>query len=258
MQWIDTHAHLQDKQFAGEVEEVLSQAVREGVTKIIVPACNELDMLEVYDLCATYPEQCYPAIGLHPGELGENPQRQLEVILRLVDGRGEIAIGEIGLDAYHYADSLAWQIPIFEQQLEWALYYDLPVLIHARETIDQILETLERGKFRAVRGVLHAFEGSVEQLHRAMRNDNLMVGIGGLATFKNGLKEEVLQALDLTRSVLETDSPYLTPTPYRGKRNAPYYIPLVGERLAAVRGEAVERIASLTSEAARQLFPRLG
>lgn len=257
MEWIDTHAHLQDRQFAGEVASVLSQAREVGVSKVVIPACNERDMLEVFDLCAAYPGQCYPAIGLHPGEIGESPQRQLDAILRLVDGCGEIAIGEIGLDAYHYADSLAWQLPVFEQQLEWALYYDLPVLIHARETVDHILATLERGKFRAVRGVLHAFEGTMEQLHRAMRNDNLMVGIGGLATFKNGLKEEVLQALDLTRTVVETDSPYLTPVPYRGKRNAPYYIPLIGERLSVVRGEPVETIAACTTAAALQLFPSL-
>ncbi len=257
MEWIDTHAHLQDKQFAGEVDKVLNRAAEVRVNKVVVPACNERDMLEVYDLCATYPEKCFPAVGLHPGELAENPKQQLDAILKFVDGHGEVAIGEIGLDAYHYADSMAWQIPVFEQQLQWAMYYNLPVIIHARETIDRILETLERSSFRTVRGVLHAFEGSLDQLHRAMRNDNLMVGIGGLATFKNGLKEEVLRALDLSRTVLETDSPYLTPVPYRGKRNAPYYIPLIGERLAAVRAETTDVVAERTTAAARQLFPQL-
>ena len=257
MEWIDTHAHLQDKQFAGEVDKVLNRAAELRVNKIVVPACNERDMLEVYDLCATYPEQCFPAVGLHPGELAENPKQQLDAILKFVDGHGEVAIGEIGLDAYHYADSMAWQIPVFEQQLQWAMYYNLPVIIHARETIDHILETLERTAFRTVRGVLHAFEGSFDQLHRAMRNDNLMVGIGGLATFKNGLKEEVVRALDLSRTVLETDSPYLTPVPYRGKRNEPSYIPLIGECVASVRAETPDAVAAKTTAAARQLFPQL-
>ena len=128
------------------------------------------------------------------------------------------------------------------------------MLIHARNTIDLVLAKLEMREFRSVTGVLHAFEGTLEQLARAMKNDNLMVGIGGLATFKNGLKEDVLRALDLSRTVMETDSPYLAPTPHRGKRNEPAYIPVTGARLAEVRALPLDAVAQSTTTAAQQLF----
>ncbi len=252
--WIDTHAHLQDEAFASDYNAVIERAQAAGVTQIVLPACNEVDMHRVREICAEHPTTCYTALGLHPGELTTNFTQQLSTILQVLEANGAIAIGEIGLDAFHYQDSLNEQKEVFTKQLEWAKYYQLPVLIHARNTIDLVLELLEKPEFRVITGVLHAFEGTTDQLARAMKNDNLMVGIGGLATFKNGLHVEVLRALDLSRTVLETDSPYLAPTPYRGKRNEPAYIPVTGAHLAEVLALPLESVAQYTTTAARQLF----
>ena len=257
LHWIDTHAHLQDEAFASDYEAVIARAQDVGVNKIVLPACDETDMHRVLTICTEHPTTCYAALGLHPGEIGADYKQQLTEIQQTLEANGAIAIGEIGLDAFHYKDTLEEQNIVFQKQLEWAKYYNLPVLIHARNTIDLVLEKLEMCEFRTVIGVLHAFEGTVEQLARAMKNDNLMVGIGGLATFKNGLKEEVLRALDLSRTVMETDSPYLAPTPHRGKRNAPAYIPVTGTRLAEVRALPLEAIAQSTTTAAQQLLPSL-
>ena len=254
LHWIDTHAHLQDEAFASDYDAVIARAQAVGVNKIVLPACNEKDQHRVLELAAEYPATCYAALGLHPGEVGEDFEQQLAEIQLTLEKQGAVAVGEIGLDAFHYQDSLDKQLLVFEKQLEWAKYYDLPVLIHARNTIDLVLAKLEMREFRSVTGVLHAFEGTLEQLARAMKNDNLMVGIGGLATFKNGLKEDVLRALDLSRTVMETDSPYLAPTPHRGKRNEPAYIPVTGARLAEVRALPLDAIAQSTTTAARQLF----
>lgn len=252
--WVDTHAHLQDEVFRGEVEGVLQRAKESGIEKIVIPACSEKDYPAVLEICASAPTLCYPAIGLHPGEIASDLAPQLKELQHHIDCNGALAIGEIGLDAFHYKETMAQQIPVFEKQLEWATYYKLPVLIHARNTIDIVLSILERREFRMVCGILHAFEGTREQLARALKNDNLMIGIGGIATFKNGLKEDVLCALDLSRTVLETDSPYLAPTPFRGKRNEPSYIPIIGTRLATVRTTPLDTIASITTRAAYQLF----
>lgn len=257
LHWIDTHAHLQDEAFASDYEAVIARAQDVGVNKIVLPACDETDMHRVLTICTEHPTTCYAALGLHPGEIGADYKQQLTEIQQTLETNGAIAIGEIGLDAFHYKDTLEEQNIVFQKQLEWAKYYKLPVLIHARNTIDLVLEKLEMREFRAVIGVLHAFEGTVEQLARAMKNDNLMVGIGGLATFKNGLKEEVLRALDLSRTVMETDSPYLAPTPHRGKRNEPAYIPVTGTRLAEILTLPLEAIAQSTTTAAQQLLPSL-
>lgn len=254
LHWIDTHAHLQDEAFASDYEAVIARAQDVGVNKIVLPACDETDMHRVLTICTEHPTTCYAAFGLHPGEIGADYKQQLTEIQQTLETNGAIAIGEIGLDAFHYQDSLDKQLLVFEQQLEWAKYYNLPVLIHARNTIDLVLAKLETREFRSVTGVLHAFEGTLEQLARTMKNDNLMVGIGGLATFKNGLKEDVLRALDLSRTVMETDSPYLAPTPHRGKRNEPTYIPITGARLAEVRALPLDAVAQSTTTAALQLF----
>lgn len=254
LQWIETHAHLQDSAFAQDLDSVLERATAAGISKIVLPACSEQDAELVLEICMQHPDYCYPAIGLHPGEIGTNPKQQLATLSALLPDATPIAVGEIGLDLFHYKDTISRQIPVFEQQLQWALYYDLPVLIHARQAIDLVLGILERAEFRRVRGVLHAFEGDLQQLQRAQKNDNLMVGIGGIATFKNGLTEEVLRALDLSRTVTETDSPYLAPVPYRGKRNEPAYIPHIGERIANVSALTLEDVAKQTSRAAHELL----
>lgn len=252
--WIDTHAHLQDEAFATDYNAVIARAQTVGVTKMVLPACNETDLQRVLEICDEHAQTCYPAIGLHPGEITANYTKQLATIEEALQKNGAIAIGEIGLDAYHYADTLTQQQGVFQKQLEWAKYYNLPVLIHARRTIDLVLETLEMQKFRPIKAILHAFEGNKTQVSRALANDNLMLGIGGLATFKNGIKDDVLRALDLSRTVMETDAPYLAPTPHRGKRNEPAYLTITGTHLAQIRSIGVDVVAQYTTNAAIQML----
>lgn len=237
---IDTHSHIycvrgEGYSYADDIELVLDRARSEDVRSILLPNVDLDSYPQMMDLVAHHPEMCYPMIGLHPTSVGADYAsilKVLEVELRQDPSRF-VAIGEIGLD-YHwdqtYKDEM---IKAFRRQIEWALEYDLPVSVHSRDAEGEVVSILS--EYPGLRGVIHAFGGSQDVLKRALALDNFMIGITGVLTFKNGaLKDVIKGVLPLERIVIETDAPYLTPVPYRGKRNEPSYLKYVVRDLATL------------------------
>lgn len=254
VEWVDTHAHLFDGAFDDDIDATVSRATAAGVRRIVLP---NIDSESIAPLTATY--HAHPAIfrcamGLHPTSVNSAWRRELEIIQEALDAGGVVAVGEIGLDFYWDTAHAEAQREALLVQLDWALERDLPVLLHARNAIDEILEILEMPRLRSLRAVLHAFNGSLSQYQRAMHRKNTWVGIGGIATYKNGFSSELTMALDFGRAVMETDCPYLSPGRHRGKRNEPSFLVDTASHLASVRAVPIEAISRHTTQAAADLF----
>lgn len=254
---IDTHAHIYLQEFDGDRAEMIDRSVRAGIHKIILP---NIDRHSIDALLATeerYPDVCVAAMGLHPCSVKEDYEQELYVVEQWLESRSFIAVGEIGTDLYW--DKTWWnqQQEAFRVQVGWAKKYGLPIIIHCRESLSQTIDMVEQLQDGSLRGVFHCFGGTVEEAERITRA-GFYLGIGGIVTFRNGLQPSVLKALDLSRIVLETDSPYLTPVPHRGKRNEPGYIPLIAGRVAEVLGLEAEKVMEITTANAIELFRLAG
>ena len=266
---IDTHCHIDDPQYAEELSAFLADQQANGVEAILVPGVDKTSAKDVLEVCDKYPQYLFPALGLHPENVKEDWQEQLQVLKAAVDARmcsassnslpyregmgvgSLIAIGEIGLD-YH------WDVTFKEQQLEalreqmrWAEQYDLPVMIHSRDATEDTLKILR--EFPTVKGVMHCFSGSHEVAKQVV-DMGYYLGIGGVLTFKNCKLAEHLVGIPLERLVLETDAPYMAPVPHRGKRNESKWMWHVAERLAEVYQCSVEHINEVTTANAKALF----
>lgn len=252
MQFIDTHAHLYAKAFDSDRAAMMQRGFAQGIEKIILPNIDAESLDGLFALEAAYPEHCHALMGLHPCHVDANYREELAWVEQWLGQRPFKAVGEIGLDYYWSKEFVAEQQAAFRQQCQWALDYNLPVVIHARDSLDDILSILADFE-GALRGILHCFSGSKEQAQRGIEL-GFHLGIGGVITYKKSGLAEVLADIPLKHLVLETDAPYLAPVPYRGKRNESSYIPHIAQKLADASGSSLEAVAETTSANAYELF----
>ena len=242
----DTHTHLYIEAFEDDRKEVIEMAINNSISRFFIPAIDSTYTNAMFQLEHNFPNNVFLMTGLHPTHVKENYKEELAHVESLLKERSFVAIGEIGIDLYWDKSTLAIQQDAFRHQIRLAKKYKLPIVIHSRESFDEIFEILEEEKEDDLFGIFHCFTGTLEQAKRAI-GYNMKLGIGGVATFKNGKIDKFLDQIDLKHIVLETDAPYLAPTPYRGKRNEPIYILNVLEKLSNIYGVSVEEIAEITT-----------
>jgi len=253
---IDTHAHLYHKQFDGDRETMLQRALEAGITKLFLPNIDHDSIEAMHALCDAHPDRCFPMMGLHPCSVGEENGVAMEEVERLLRSGRYCAVGEIGIDLYWDKTWLEQQKAVFRQHVRWAKELDLPIVIHCRESFDELIGIVEDENSAGLRGVFHCFTGSAEQAQRVIALGDFYLGIGGVITFPKGGVAETMAVVGPDHCVLETDAPYLAPVPYRGKRNESAYIPHVATKLAEVTGRSVDEIARITTTNAETLFRR--
>jgi len=251
---IDTHTHLYSEAFLDDRQAMMERAEAAGVTSFYVPAIDSSYLKAMYELEANYPEKVHLMMGLHPTSVKkDNYLDELALVKKEFETRSFCAVGEIGIDLYWDESTLDIQKIAFKEQIQLAKKYQLPIVIHCRNSFDEIFEVLETEKGPLLRGIFHCFTGTLEQAHRAI-GFNMKLGIGGVVTFKNGKIDQFLNEIPLEHIVLETDSPYLSPVPYRGKRNESAYLSLICERVASIYGVTPKEIADITSKNAKAVF----
>ncbi len=251
---IDTHTHLYSDQFDEDRDAMIERALSNGVEKFFLPAIDSAYHEKMLALESAYPEKIFAMMGLHPCDVKpETWEKELQIVEDYLNQRHFCAIGEIGIDLYWDKSTLDIQVQAFEKQIDWAIEKDLPIVIHTRESFDEVFEVLERKKNPRLRGIFHCFSGTLEQANHAV-DLGFILGIGGVVTFKNGKIDQFLSEVPLEKIVLETDSPYLTPVPYRGKRNESSYLDLVAGKLVDIYSKDFSEIDRITTENALQLF----
>lgn len=253
---IDTHSHLFLEEFKDDLPDVIARAREAGVTHIFMPNIDSTSIVPMLHVCHTYAEYCFPMIGLHPTSVNENYENELRVMEQELSTRRNeyVGIGEIGMDLYWDRTYAAEQQIALKRQLDWALAYDLPVVIHCREAFSYIYKVLEPYRNTPLRGIFHSFTGTLEEAQSILASPHFLIGINGVVTFKKSTLPEVLPHIPLERIVLETDSPYLTPVPHRGKRNESSFIKYTLMKVAEVYGLSPEEVSDKTSKTALKVF----
>jgi TatD DNase family protein len=254
VEYIDTHSHLYDEAFSSEEDLAVERAVNAGVTKMIVPDIDSSTRQVMFDLAERHPGTLFPTLGLHPTSVAANWRDEMDAVEKALPEHKIWAIGEIGIDCYWSKEFLEQQKEAFRIQLEMAEKLDLPVIIHSRESTELIINVLKDYKTHNLRGVFHAYSGSTETYRELQRLGDWYIGIGGVLTYKKASIAETVKGIPLERILLETDSPYLTPVPHRGKRNESSYIPHIAEKLAIQKGISIEEVARTTTANAIRLF----
>ncbi len=255
MNMVDSHSHLFLEEFADDLPEVMARAREAGVTHIFMPNIDSTTIEPMNKVCSEYAGYCFPMIGLHPTSVDGRWQEELAVVARELKTHSHyVAVGEIGMDLYWDTTYEEAQREVLKQQLAWALTYNLPVVLHCREAFGQVCDLLEPYKHTPLRGIFHSFMGTKEEALRLLAFPRFLAGVNGAVTFKKSTLPEVLPAIPLERIVLETDAPYLTPVPYRGRRNESAYLKETLLRVAAVYQEPVETVARITTENALKVF----
>ena len=258
IEFVDTHTHLFTTEFDTDRAAAVNRAIDAGVSKLCLPAINEESLKPLLEMCDAFPGVCYPMIGLHPTELGDDYNSVLDVMYnRLKTDDRFIAVGEVGLDFYWDDTKKREQKDVFSSLIEWALEMDLPLAIHSRSAFDELYDIMDSYRGRGLRGVFHCFSGNDDEACKLLSFDGFYLGIGGVVTYKKSTLPDVLQSVPLERVVLETDSPYLAPVPKRGKRNESAYVPHIADFLSGVYSCSVEQVAAVTTENAHELFPKI-
>ncbi|MGP1539981.1 TatD family hydrolase [Bacteroides pyogenes] len=252
---IDTHSHLFLDEFSKDLPEVIERARRAGVSHIFLPNIDSTTIDSMLAVCAEYSDYCFPMIGLHPTSVDERYENELSIVRKQLENPNQfVAIGEIGLDFYWDKTFFTQQLAAFEKQLQWAIEYDLPVVIHSRDAFPYIYSIMKPFKNTSLRGIFHSFTGTVGEAARLLEFENFMLGINGVVTFKKSVLPEVLLSVPLERIVLETDSPYLTPVPNRGKRNESANVRDTLSKVAEIYRMTPEYVARVTSMSALKVF----
>ncbi len=250
---IDTHSHIYLPEFDQDKTEMLDRAEKEGIRKILMPAIDSSSHQAMLDLEAEKPMTCMSMMGLHPCSVKEGYRDELSIAREHLEKRAFKAVGETGLDFYWDKTFTEQQYAAFHEQIEWALHFDIPVVIHSRNATDECIKTIEGHQRGKLKGVFHCFSGDASQAQQVI-DLGFYLGIGGVITFKNSGLDKVMDAINLENVVLETDAPYLAPVPFRGKRNESSYLKYVVEKLAAIKRVSIEEVASTTSISAKKLF----
>ncbi len=253
MEFIDTHTHLADEAFAGEEDAAVERAVAAGVVQMIQADTCRAEREASYALCERHPGVVFPMLGLYPGHVDEHWRDEIDAMLPYRE-KGPVAIGEIGLDYHYSADTASLQKEALKLQLELARDWDLPVNIHLRDATEDFFGVMEECRGMHLRGNLHAFSASAEVFERMQRYGEWYVGIGGVLTFKKAHIANDILRIPMDRILLETDAPYLAPTPLRGTRNESANVPLIAAKLAELKGLTIEEVAEATTRNARKLF----
>ncbi|MBD0824789.1 TatD family hydrolase [Aestuariibaculum marinum] len=249
----DTHTHLYSEAFDDDRNEMINRAIDRGVSRFFIPAIDSTYTESMLQLEKDFPNHMFLMTGLHPTHVQENYEEELKHVEEMLAARHFYAVGEIGIDLYWDKSTLDIQKIAFKHQIQLAKQYKLPIVIHCREAFDEIFEVLEEEKGDDLFGIFHCFTGTLGQAQKAI-SYNMKLGIGGVATFKNGKIDKFLNEIELKHIVLETDAPYLSPTPYRGKRNESAYIIKVLEKLSIIYNKNEEEIADITTQNSKDIF----
>mgnify|MGYP000215876907 CR=1 FL=1 len=253
--FIDTHTHIYLEEFDADRAEVVGRARQAGAVKLLLPNIDAASVRPMLKLCADYPDVCFPMLGLHPTELPPEPRPVLDEMERaLAADRRYVAVGEVGLDFYWDDSRREEQIEVFRRQVEWAVGFGLPLMIHSRSAHRELVETLAPYAGRLSGGVFHCFGGTADEARELLAFPGFALGIGGVVTFRKSELPSSLACVPLDRLVLETDAPYLAPVPCRGRRNEPAFIPYIIKRLAEVYAVTPEEVAARTTATAESLF----
>ena len=250
---IDTHTHLYLEQFKDDIDDVISRAKNVGVHRFYFNFISSKYNSSMHNLEEKFPDDSSCMIGLHPCYVDDNFESEINFVKKQIDEYDYKAIGEIGIDLFHEKKYFTQQVIAFEQQIKLAIEYDLPIVIHSRDSFDEIFKVLEKFKSEKLRGIFHCFTGNLDQANKII-DLNFHLGIGGVVTFKNGKISEFLNAVPIDKIVLETDSPYLAPAPYRGKRNESFYIELVAKKIAEVYDVDLDYVSEVTDKNVLDIF----
>lgn len=257
MHLIDTHSHIYLSDFDADREEVVLRAQSVGVKHVILPNIDASTIQPLHVTAHTYTGFCHPLIGIHPTSVKADYKDEIAFFKAQFEQYPYIGIGEIGIDLYWDKTYLHEQIEVFEYQVDMAIKHALPVIIHCRESFREIMQSLQHFDAKQLKGIFHSFTGTPDEANKIFRAGNFKLGINGVVSYKNAIFAQQLQHIPLSAIVLETDAPYLTPVPHRGKRNEPSYLPHVVKKLAEIYGVSEEKIAQTTSNNAYQVFPSL-
>lgn len=249
----DTHTHLYSEAFNEDRQDVMQRAIEANVTRFFVPAIDSTYTKAMLKLEKEYPRNVFLMMGLHPTHVKDNYKEELAHVEEMLSKRKFIAVGEIGIDLYWDKSTIETQKKAFVHQIKLAKQYKLPIVIHCRDSFDEIFQILEEEKGDDLFGIFHCFTGTIEQAHKAI-SYNMKLGIGGVVTFKNGKIDQFLNQIDLRHIVLETDSPYLSPTPYRGKRNESAYISYVLKKVSEIYTVSEDEVAKITTQNSQEIF----
>ena len=250
----DTHTHLYSEQFNEDIDNVIQNCIDKGITRLFLPNIDSSSIEAMMNLGTNYPNNCFPMMGLHPTSVGENYKEELAIVAEWMAKHKFCAIGEIGIDLYWDKTFLKEQQEAFRFQIALAKKYDLPFVIHCRDSFEEIFKILDELNDDKMRGIFHCFTGTVEQANHIINYGSFKLGIGGVVTFKNSVLDKVVEQIDLKHLVLETDAPYLAPTPYRGKRNESSYLLGIAEKVADIYNISLEEVAKITTKNSQDVF----
>lgn len=252
---IDTHSHIYQEEYDTDRQQVIENAQKAGVSHVILANVDSTTIASMKQVAAQFPQFCSMAMGLHPTSItAENLETELKNVRSELENGSFCAIGEIGIDLYWDKTYIAEQQKAFETQLDWALEFDLPVIIHTRKAFAETFASFAKFKNKPLRGVFHCFGGGVEEARKIVSFPNFYFGIGGVVTYKNSSLPELLTQIPLNRILLETDAPYLAPVPHRGKRNEPQFLTHIAKKMAEIYQLPIEKIDEITTENAKKLF----
>jgi len=254
MTLIDTHTHLYLPEFDEDRELVVINAKEQGIIKCILPNIDRESIPQIKRMKAEFPDFCETAMGLHPTSVKENFEDELAVCYQELKSGGHIAIGEIGIDLYWDKTFYEQQKQAFRTQIKWADEFQLPIIIHSRDSFSEIFDLMDDIWTPSLQGVFHCFSGTKQEAEKIVKDYKFKLGLGGVLTFKNSTLREEIKDIDCQHFLLETDAPFLAPVPYRGKRNESAYISLVAKKLAEVKNCSLQEIAEITTQNAQQLF----
>lgn len=249
----DTHAHVYSEEFLNDFKECFNRSIENKVSRVFVPNVDVNSIKLLSEICKLYPNNYFPMMGLHPCSVKEDFNNQLKTIYDEFISSKYYAIGEIGMDLYWDKSTFNFQKAAFIEQASWAINNNLPVAIHSREATHELINIIKNENLSKLRGIFHCFSGDEAQANELI-NMGFYLGIGGVATYKNSTLPNVLKAIGIEKLVLETDSPYLPPVPYRGKRNETSYIPIIAEKLAHIFDISINEIAEITTNNSKEIF----
>lgn len=256
---IDTHSHLFAEEFSEDLPQVVERAKAAGVTKVLVPNIDDTTVKAMLDMCGHYKGYCYPMLGFHPTSVDRESKPRVLSMKKLLEGDRHpfVAIGEVGMDLYWDKTYLREQQEILDEQIQWALEYGLPLVVHCREAFPELFQVMAPYKHTLLGGIFHSFTGTVAEAEQLLEYPQFMLGINGVVTFKKSTLPEALKHIPLNRIVIETDSPYLAPVPNRGKRNESAYVKEVAEKLSAIYETDVRRVDEVTTANALKVFKKV-
>jgi len=257
MNLIDTHTHLYVIEFDEDRDDVVRKAIDAGIQKMVLPGINSTYIPMQEQLAKRYPENCFLAFGLHPSDVKEGFEDEIDIVKNNMKTGNAVAVGEIGIDLYWDKTYAGQQKTAFEKQILLAKEFNLPIIIHVREAFDEVFEIVDKLNDKNLKGIFHSFTGTPEQAEKIINYGGFKIGINGIVTFKNSGLDKVVKCIDLKNIVLETDSPYLSPVPKRGKRNESSHLVYIAKKIAEIKGVFSDELAKITNDNAVEIFGKL-